>query len=209
MLASEIVMSAIKPILFVAALTYLIISGLDPKDRFTWLLESLPALLALPALSYFDRKYGVTLVLYLLICVHCVVLCVGGQYTYAEVPAGFWFRDWLGLDRNHYDRFAHVIQGLQPAILAREVLLRKRVLPRGFWLSLFCISLCLAFSAFYEIVEWWTAAITGEAADSFLGTQGDPWDTQWDMFLAFLGSVAAILTLSRVHDRQLAQLEFD
>lgn len=199
-------MKPIKIAFLAFAVVVLVYSGLDPKDRFTWVLEAVPAIIGLPVLVYFDRKRGVTSLLYALVCLHAVILCIGGKYTYAEVPMGFWVRDALGLARNHYDRLGHFFQGFEPAILAREVLLRKKVLGRGFWLSLFCFCICLAFSASYEFIEWWTALLTGEAAEAFLGTQGDPWDTQWDMFMAAVGAVAALLIFSREHDRELAKL---
>jgi len=131
---------------------------------------------------------------------------VGGHYTYAEVPIGYWFQDAFALTRNHYDRLGHLAQGFVPAILAREILLRQTPLRPGKWLHFLCVSICLAFSAFYELVEWWSAALLGQSADAFLGTQGDPWDTQWDMFLALCGAVTALACLSRLHDRSLAQL---
>ncbi len=143
---------------------------------------------------------------YRLIFLHAAILMLGGHYTYAEVPLGFWVRDALGLSRNHYDRLGHLAQGFVPAILAREILLRKTPLKPGPWLFFLVTCVCLAISAFYEFVEWWAALASGEAASAFLGTQGDVWDTQWDMFLCLLGALAAQLTLSRVHDRQLAAL---
>ena len=141
--------------------------------------------------------------LYALMAAHAVMLIIGGHYTYARVPAGFWVQDWLGLARNHYDRLGHFAQGFEPAILARELLLRRTPLRRGGWLFLLATACCLAFSAFYELVEWWTALLAGDGATDFLATQGDPWDTQWDMFLALLGALAAQLALSRLHDAQL------
>lgn len=174
-------------------------SGLNPHDRFTWFLETGPVFVGLPLLIWLDRKYRVTTLLFALICFHCMILCLGGKYTYAEVPLGEWMKSQYGYSRNHYDRIAHFVQGFVPAILAREVLIRHQVVRKGFWLSLYCISITLAFSASYEIIEWWTAALTGQAAESFLGTQGDPWDTQWDMFLALVGAATSILTLSWLH----------
>jgi putative membrane protein len=188
-----------KSVVLLATIVVWVWSGFEPHDRFTWFLETLPVLIGLPLLLWCDRKYRITNLLFALICFHCVVLCIGGKYTYAEVPLGEWMKTQFGFVRNHYDRFAHFIQGFVPAILAREVLLRHRVVRKGFWLSLYCISVSLAFSAFYEIIEWWPAALTGQAAEAFLGTQGDPWDTQWDMFLAFVGATTSILTLSWIH----------
>jgi putative membrane protein len=181
-------------------------SGLGPKDRFTWFLEVAPIFIGVPILIATRRRFPLTPLLYVLLFVHSVILAVGGHYTYAEVPLGFWVQESLGLARNHYDRLGHFAQGFVPAILAREILLRKTPLRRGGWLFFLVICVCLAFSAFYELVEWWTALGTGEAATAFLGTQGDVWDTQWDMFLALLGALTAQLTLGRLHDRQLARV---
>jgi putative membrane protein len=189
--------------LLTVVLVVLLWSGVRPHDRFTWLLEVGPVLIGLPLVLATRRRFPLTPLLYLLLAVHAVILMVGGKYTYAEVPAGFWVRDWLGLARNHYDRLGHFAQGFVPAILAREILWRRSPLRRSRWLGFVVVSVCLAFSAFYELIEWWTAAATGEAAEAFLGTQGDPWDTQWDMFLALLGALSSLALLSRTHDRQL------
>jgi putative membrane protein len=152
------------------------------------------------------RRFPLTPLAYRLIFLHACILMVGGHYTYAEVPLGFWLRDLLGLARNHYDRLGHFAQGFVPAIVAREILLRKTPLMPGGWVFFLVTSICLAISAFYELVEWWTALASGEAATAFLGTQGDVWDTQWDMFLCLVGALTAQLTLSRVHDRELVRL---
>jgi putative membrane protein len=189
--------------LLTVVLVVLLWSGVRPHDRFTWLLEVGPVLIGLPLVLATRRRFPLTPLLYLLLAVHAVILMVGGKYTYAEVPAGFWVRDWLGLARNHYDRLGHFAQGFVPAILAREILWRRSPLRRSRWLGFVVVSVCLAFSAFYELIEWWTAAATGEAAEAFLGTRGDPWDTQWDMFLALLGALSSLALLSRTHDRQL------
>src|SRR5262245_55251837 len=181
-------------------------SGWAPKDRFTWLLEVAPILIGVPLLVATRRSFPLPPLLYLLILVHAAILAVGGRYTSAEVPLGFWVRDALGLARNHYDRLGHFAQGFVPAILAREILLRKTPLRRGGWLFFLVTCVCLAFSAFYELVEWWTALLSGSAATAFLGTQGDPGDTQWDMFLALVVSLTAQLTLARLHDRELDAL---
>ncbi|HYE06574.1 MAG TPA: DUF2238 domain-containing protein [Planctomycetota bacterium] len=183
----------------------LVWSAIGPRDRFTWWLEVAPVLIGVPILVFTARRFPLTPLLCCLLAAHAVVLIIGGHYTYAEVPAGFWVRDALGLERNHYDRLGHVMQGFVPAILARELLLRTSPL-RGRWLPVLVTCACLAFSAFYELIEWWTAAATGEDATAFLGTQGDPWDTQWDMFLALAGAITAQAVLSRWHDRQLARL---
>lgn len=178
-------------------------SGIAPFDRATWWLEVAPVLIAAPLLVSTARRFPLTPLLYALIAAHAVILIIGGHYTYARVPAGFWVQDWLGLARNHYDRLGHFAQGFEPAILARELLLRRSPLRRGGWLFLLVTACCLAFSAFYELVEWWTALVAGDGATDFLATQGDPWDTQWDMFLALLGALAAQLALARPHDAQL------
>lgn len=184
----------------------LVVSGIRPHDRVTWILEVAPVLIGIPILLATRRRFPLTPLLYVLIFVHALILILGGHYTYAEVPLGFWVRDLLDLDRNHYDRLGHFAQGFVPAILAREILLRKTPLRPGGWLFYLVASVCLAFSAFYEFTEWWAAVLGGSAADSFLGTQGDVWDTQWDMFLALIGAITGQLLLARVHDRQLAQL---
>lgn len=184
----------------------LVVSGIRPYDRTTWILEVFPVLLAAPVLVATGRRFPLTRLLYWLIAVHALILILGGAYSYARVPLGFWVRDALGLARNHYDRLGHFAQGFVPALVARELLLRKTPLTRGGWLAVIVSAIALAISACYEFIEWWAAVLGGSAANEFLGTQGDVWDTQWDMFLALLGSVAAQLTLARVQDRQLAQL---
>ena len=188
-------------LLIAAVLAVFIWSGLNPHDRFTWILEVLPAVIGfiILAATYFRFKF--TRLAYLLIALHMVVLMVGGHYTYAHVPLFDWIRDTLDLSRNHYDRVGHITQGFVPAIIAREILLKTSPLKRGKLLFLIVVCICLAISAFYEFIEWWVAAATGTAAESFLGTQGDVWDTQWDMFLAFCGAIASQLLLARIHDQ--------
>jgi putative membrane protein len=185
----------------------LVVSGIGPHDRTTWWLEVFPVVLGVPLLIATRRRFPLTPLLYVLLFVHALILMLGGHYTYARVPLGFWVQDLLDLGRNHYDRLGHFAQGFVPAILAREILLRRTPLRPGGWLFFLVCSVCLAFSACYELFEWWAAVIGGSAADDFLGTQGDVWDTQWDMFLALLGAITAQLLLSRLHDRQLARLE--
>jgi putative membrane protein len=184
----------------------LLISGIRPYDRTTWILEVFPVLLGVPILAATYRRFPLTPLLYRLLLIHAVILMVGGHYTYARVPPGFWVQDLLDLSRNHYDRLGHLAQGFVPAILVREVLLRRSPLHPGKWLFFIVVSVCLAFSAFYELIEWWAAVIGGDSAESFLGTQGDVWDTQWDMFLALLGTIAAQVILWKQHDRELARL---
>jgi putative membrane protein len=193
-------------VLLAVGLALLAWSGLRPHDRFTWLLEVAPILIGVPVLVATRRRFPLTPLAYRLVFVHALILMLGGHYTYAEVPLGFWIQDALSLARNHYDRLGHFAQGFVPAVLAREILLRRTPLRRGGWLFFLVTCVCLSVSALYELVEWWTAVATGEAATAFLGTQGDPWDTQWDMFLALLGALTAQLALGRAHDRQLESL---
>jgi putative membrane protein len=181
-------------------------SGWHPKDRLTWVLEVFPVVLALPILLATRRRFPLTTLVYVLIAIHAVVLMIGGRYTYAEVPLFNSIRDAFQLSRNHYDRVGHFVQGFVPAMIAREVLLRKTPLRRGGWLFFLVLCVVLAISATYELVEWAAAIANGSKADAFLGTQGDPWDTQKDMALAAIGGIAAQLLLSRLHDRQLSRL---
>lgn len=183
-----------------------LISAHQPYDGLTWLLEVGPVLVGVPVLFATRRSFPLTRLLYYLLFLHALVLILGGHYTYARVPVGFWVQDWFDLARNHYDRLGHVAQGFVPAILAREILIRRSPLSRGGWLFLMVTSLCLAFSACYELIEWLAALVMGADADSFLGTQGDPWDTQWDMFLALCGALASQATLGPLHDRQLEEV---
>ncbi len=185
----------------------LVVSGIGPHDRTTWWLEVFPVILGVPLLIAARQRFPLTPLLYVLLFIHALILILGGHYTYARVPLGFWVQDLFDLGRNHYDRLGHFAQGFVPAILAREILLRRTPLRPGGWLFFLVCSVCLAFSACYEFFEWWAAVIGGSAADDFLGTQGDVWDTQWDMFLALLGAITAQLFLARLHDRQLARLE--
>ena len=182
-------------------------SGINPHDRFTWVLEVFPVILGVPVLIYVYPRFRFTPLGYTLMAIHAVILMVGGRYTYAEVPLGFWMQEWFGFARNHYDRIGHFAQGFIPAMVAREVLIRRSPLARSRWLPVLVVCFCLAFSALYELLEFWTALATGEAAEAFLGTQGDPWDTQWDMMLALIGAITALALLSRWHDRQLRRLE--
>jgi putative membrane protein len=183
-------------------------SGWQPHDYPTWWLEVAPALVALIVLAVIRNVFPLTPLAYGLILAHCVILMVGGHYTYAEVPLGDWVADWTGGERNNYDKLGHFAQGFIPAIVIREILIRNRVVARRGWLSLIVVSICLAFSAFYELVEWWVALLSEEAADSFLGTQGYIWDTQSDMFLALVGAIMAMALLGRVHDRQIRRIGY-
>ncbi|MEZ6005036.1 MAG: DUF2238 domain-containing protein [Planctomycetota bacterium] len=178
-------------------------SGIAPYERFTWVLEVAPVCILLPLIYLVRGPFPLSPLLMVLLCLHGVILMVGGKYTYARVPIGFTVADWLGWQRNPYDRLGHLAQGFVPALIAREVLLRTSPLVRGKWLAFLCVSIALAFSALYELIEWQAAVWTGEAAESFLGTQGDEWDTQWDMALALMGAIASLLLLRKAHDRSL------
>jgi putative membrane protein len=178
-------------------------SAINPHDHFTWFLEVLPAIAGTAVLAATYPRFKFTPLAYSLMAFFMAILMVGGHYTYAEVPVGNWIRDAYGLSRNHYDRFGHFFQGIVPAIIARELLIRKSPLKRGGWLFFIVVCIALAISASYEFFEWGMSEATGTKADAFLGTQGDPWDTQWDMFMAFIGSFVAQLTLGKLHDRQL------
>ena len=181
-------------------------SAWKPHDYPTWWLEVLPALLALVILAATRKRFPLTPLAYWLILVHSVILMVGGHYTYAEVPLGDWVMEWTGGARNNYDKLGHFAQGFVPAIIAREILVRNRVVARRGWLPFIVVCICLAISAFYELIEWWVALLSGEGAESFLGTQGYAWDTQSDMALALAGAVLALLLLTRLHNRQLGAL---
>jgi putative membrane protein len=181
-------------------------SGLHPYDRLTWLMEVMPVLIAVPLLVATRSTFPFTRLAYALIAVHGLILIVGGAYTYARVPAGLAVQEWLALARNPYDRLGHFAQGFVPAIVARELLIRRFRLARGKLLGFLILCICLAVSASYELVEWAAAVIMGQGADQFLGTQGDPWDTQWDMFMALVGAASALALLNRLHDREIARL---
>jgi putative membrane protein len=182
-------------------------SSWGSHDRFTWWLEVTPGLAGLAILVATYRRFRFTTLCYTLIALHICVLCVGGHYTYARVPLFDWLRPIFGWQRNHYDRLGHLMQGFVPAVIAREILLRFNVLNRKNWLPFLVASICLGISALYELIEWCTALLSGAAATDFLGTQGDVWDTQEDMFFALIGAVAAILLLSAIHNRAIRNLE--
>ncbi len=184
----------------------LVVSGIGPYDRLTWLLEVAPVLIAAPLLLLTAKRFPMTLLVYWLIAIHALILILGGHYTYAEVPVGFWLQDWLELSRNPYDRLGHFAQGFIPAMVAREILIRRSPLVPGKWLFFLVTCVCLAISAFYEFIEWWVAVVEGGDANAFLGTQGDVWDTQWDMFTAFCAAMIAQLLLATHHDRAISRL---
>lgn len=192
--------------LLASFLTILIWSGISPKDHFIWILEVFPAIIGAIVLVAIYPKIKLTMLVYCLIWLHALVLMLGGHWTYAEMPLFNWLRDEFGLARNYYDRLGHVMQGAVPALIAREILLRNGVVTGRRWLFFLVASVCLAISAMYELVEWWIAVGSGTAADAFLATQGDVWDTQWDMFMALCGAIASQILLARWHDRQLAVL---
>ena len=185
----------------------LIWSGINPKDYFTWLLEVFPALIGFCIIAASYNKFRLTPLTYFLILLHSIILMIGGHYTYAEVPLFNWIRDTFAMSRNNYDKIGHLAQGFIPAIIARELLLRFQVVIKRSWLPFITVCICLAISAFYELLEWWTALLSGTAAEAFLGTQGYVWDTQSDMALALLGAIMALLLLTRIHDKQIQDLE--
>jgi len=192
--------------LLAGTLVLLAISAYKPYDPATWWMEVAPIFLAVPILLVTWRRFPLTPLVYTLIFIHSCILMLGGHYTYARVPLGFWAQEAFGLARNHYDRLGHFAQGFIPAIVAREILLRCTPLTRGKWLFFIVSCICLAISACYEFIEWWSALIGGSAADAFLGTQGDPFDTQADMFMALIGAFLGQVLLARVHDRQIAKI---
>lgn len=178
-------------------------SGINPKDQFTWFLEVIPAIIGLIVLTLTYKNFKLTTLVYALILIHSLILMVGGHYTYAEVPLFDTIKELLNQDRNNYDKIGHFAQGFIPAMVAREILIRKNIIPFVKWRNFFIICFCLGFSAFYELIEWWVALLSGEDAEAFLGTQGYIWDTQSDMGLALLGSILALLFLSKYHNRQI------
>ncbi len=203
-------MNSHGPFTFAAALVVIAVQiglGIAPKaDRMTWVLENFPVWIGLVMLAFTWKKFPLSRLCLGLLVVHSVILAVGGHYTYPKVPLGDWVKEAFHFSRNHYDRLGHFAQGFIPAIFVRELLIRKAEVRRGAWLFTLSVCVCLAFSAFYEFIEWWAALATGEAATDFLGTQGDPWDTQWDMFLAFIGAIVSLALLARAHDRSLKRV---
>jgi putative membrane protein len=187
-------------IIFFAVLIW---SGINPKDTYTWILEVSPAIIGLTLLVWTYKSFPLTPLLYILILIHCIILMVGGHYTYAEVPLFDWLKDAFDLSRNNYDKVGHFAQGFVPAIIAREIFIRHDLINGLWWRRILVVSVCLAFSAFYELLEWWVALLSEQAADSFLGTQGYVWDTQSDMFWCLIGSITALILLSKYHDKQI------
>ncbi len=185
---------------------FLIWSAINPRDYFTWFLEVIPALIGFAALTFTYHKFKFTNLAYTLILIHCIILMIGGHYTYAQVPLFDWFKEIFDLDRNNYDKVGHFAQGFIPALVSREILIRKNIINGRKWLGFFVVCFCLAFSALYELIEWWVAISTGESAEAFLGTQGYVWDTQSDMALALLGSICSLILLSRIHDKLIEKI---
>lgn len=181
-------------------------SAIRPHDYFTWFLEVLPALLGIGILLALYRTFTFSHLTYFFVFIQAVILVVGGHYTYAENPAFNWLRDTFSLNRNYYDRLGHFFQGFTPALIAREYLLKKDIVAKPGWLPFFVVCICLAASAGYEFFEWWVALYSGESASAFLGTQGDVWDTQWDMFMALTGALTAVLFFPRWQDRSMAKV---
>jgi putative membrane protein len=196
-----------EPIVLLAIGAVLLVwSGIGPHDRTTWILEVAPIVVAVPVLVATARRFPLTPLAYRLIFAHALILMLGGHYTYAQVPLGFWMERVFGFTRNHYDRIGHFAQGFVPAVIAREILIRRSPLKPGKWLFFVVLSVCLAISACYEFIEWWSALIGGSSAEAFLGTQGDPFDTQADMFMALIGAITGQVLLGSAHDRQIATI---
>lgn len=187
-------------------LVVLIWSAIAPADRPTWWMEVIPALLGFVILLFTRQRFPLTELVYFLILVHAVILMVGGHYTYAEVPIGDWLRELSGGDRNNYDKLGHLAQGFIPVMIAREIMIRNNVVAARGWLTFLLLCVVLALSAFYELIEWWAALLSAEAAEAFLGTQGYVWDTQSDMLWALCGGILALISLSKLHDRQIGGL---
>ncbi len=184
----------------------LVWSAINPKDYLIWFLEVFPALVALIIMATTVKAYPLTRITYIFILIHCIILMVGGHYTYAEVPLFDTIRELTQSSRNNYDKLGHFAQGFVPALIAREIVIRNGIIPSPNWRNFFIVCFCLAFSAFYEFIEWWVALLSGESAEAFLGTQGYIWDTQSDMFFAMVGAIVSLLLLRGVHDRQLNEL---
>jgi putative membrane protein len=182
-------------------------SALNPKDLFTWFLEVFPAIIALIILVFTYNKFRFTPLVYTLILIHCIILMVGGHYTYAQVPLFDFIKEFFNQDRNNYDKLGHFAQGFVPAMVAREIIIRKNIISSESWRNFFIVCFCLAFSAFYELIEWWVAISSNEAANDFLGTQGYIWDTQSDMFFALIGSILSLILLGNYHTKQLLNIK--
>lgn len=195
-----------KKLWLIVFFVFFLWSVINPKDYFTWFLEVLPALIAITILTFTYKKFTLTPLIYILILIHCIILMVGGHYTYAQVPLFDYIQEIFNQSRNNYDKVGHFAQGFVPAMVARELIIRKNIIPNKQWMNFFIVCFCLAFSAFYELIEWWVAIFSGNNAEDFLGTQGYIWDTQSDMAWALSGAIIALLMLSKYHDKQLKQI---
>ncbi|MFZ4642075.1 MAG: DUF2238 domain-containing protein [Phycisphaerales bacterium] len=194
---------AVLSVIVVATLAW---SAVHPLDWLTWWMEVSWVLVGFPIVAWLALRYGITRILLVLLTVHAVILVIGGHYTYEKVPAGLWVQEWFDLARNDYDRLGHFVQGFVPALIARELLRRTSPLQPGRWIAILCIASALAFSAIFEMIEWGSSVALGASADAFLGTQGDPWDAQWDMLCALIGAICSMATLSRLHERELRRM---
>ena len=197
---------SLRASLLAVVLLVLAWSAIRPHDYLTWLLEVFPALIGIVILLATRNRFPLTPILYIALAIHAIVLAVGGHYTYAEVPLGFWMQEAFGFTRNHYDRIGHFLQGFVPALIAREIFIRQNVVNSRRWLAVIVVAICLAVSSLYELLEFATAVIGGAKSDAFLGTQGDVWDTQKDMLMALIGAVTALVTVAPIHDRQLKRM---
>jgi len=193
-------------ILLISLFGVLVWSAIKPHDSVTWFLEVLPALLAVAILAFFYRRFRFTDLVYTIVWFHCIVLIVGGKYTYAEMPLFDYFKEFFGWTRNNYDKLGHFMQGFSPALIAREVFIRQNVINGNRWTFFMAVAVPLAFSAFYEFVEWWGAVATGDSAEAFLGTQGYVWDTQTDMFMCFVGSTTSLIIFGQLQNKQIKEL---
>ena len=202
----KVKVGSIKILWISTFLSVLIWSGYHPKDGLTWWLEVMPAIIGFIILAFTYESFRLTPLVYSLILIHCIILMIGGHYTYAEVPLFDSLKEVFGFTRNNYDKLGHFAQGFVPAMITREIILRKNVINGRYWQTFFIICFCLAFSAFYELIEWWVALLSSQAAESFLGTQGYVWDTQSDMLWALTGAISAMLMLNRWHNRQLNKI---
>lgn len=203
----NLIMNSIKMTLWVTIFSgFLVWSAINPKDQYTWWLEVMPAIIGFIVLASTYRTFRLTPLIYSLILIHCIILMIGGHYTYAEVPMFDYFKELFGFTRNNYDKVGHFAQGFVPAMIAREIIIRKHLINGTGWRAFFILCFCLGFSAFYELIEWWVALVSSQAADAFLGTQGYIWDTQSDMMLALVGAISALVVLSKWHNKQLDQL---
>jgi putative membrane protein len=194
-------------ILCIVAVVLLVATAINPYDRTTWFMEVAPVMIVAPLLVLTYRRFPLTSLLYMLIFFHAIILITGGAYTYARVPLGFWLQDLFSFSRNNYDRIGHFFQGFVPALATREILLRNRFVTNRHMAGLLSLCVAMAISAWYELIEWAAALILGQSADAFLGTQGDQWDTQWDMFMCFVGAAAAMTGLTGIQDRQIARIQ--